>query len=454
MARERILICDDELLIRLWLQEHLAEVGYEAEAVADGAELVAALERAPADLVLLDLRLPDASGIELLGRIRQRDAGLPVIMITAYGEVETAVAAVRAGAHHFLEKPIQLPALLLLIEQALETRRLHHELEQYREGYRWQFSDVTLVGRSFAMKKTAELVLRLALRGTPTNVLIRGESGTGKDVVAHAIHARGPRHGRPFLAVNCTALPEMLVESELFGHEAGAFTDAREPKKGLFELADNGTIFLDEIGDMPRAAQAKLLGFLESHSFRRVGGVRDTEVDVQVIAATNRDLETAVSRGDFREDLYYRLNVVSIELPPLRERPEDIAPLAAHFLEILCREMRQPPRAISPPAMAALEAYPWPGNGRQLRNVLERIALLEDDGTVQLEQLPPEILGSSTPSGHAFVLPAAGVSLDDLERELICQALERAGGNKTSAARLLGLSRDTLRYRLEKYGLG
>ncbi len=450
MIRPRVLICDDEMLIRMWLEEHLAEEGYDAEGVEDGHALMTRLESGGADVVLLDLRLPDGSGLDLLPRIREVERTLPVIMITAYGEVETAIAAVRAGAHHFLEKPIQLPELLLLIDQALESRRLHRELEQYRDGSCWTFSEVSLVGRSRAIRATAELIVRLGMKGTPANILLRGESGTGKDVVARAMHARGPRAGKPFIAVNCTALPEHLVESELFGHERGAFTDARESKKGLLELADGGTLFLDEIGDMPAAAQAKLLGVLETHSFRRVGGVRDIRVDIHVIAATNRNLERAVASGDFREDLFYRLNVVPVHLPPLRERPEDVAPLALHFVESLTRELRQAPREIEPEALHALERYAWPGNARELRNVLERVLLLEDDGPIRARSLPGPIREHEGGEVH-FVLPPDGVSLDEIERELICQALERTAGNKTGAARLLGVSRDTLRYRLEKH---
>lgn len=454
MSKPRILICDDEMLIRLWLEEHLKEEGYDAEGVGDGESLLGALASRPADLVLLDLRLPDGSGIEFLQRIRERDRHLPVIMITAFGEVETAVAAVRAGAHHFLEKPIQLAELLLLIEQALESQRLHRELERYQDGFRWQFSDVTLVGRSVAVRRVAELIMRLAMKGNPANVLIRGESGTGKDVVARAIHGRGPRGSRPFVSVNCTALPEHLVESELFGHEAGAFTDAKASKRGLFELADNGTIFLDEIGDMPKPAQAKLLGFLETHSFRRVGGVQDIDVDVHVIAATNRDIETAVARGEFREDLFYRLNVIPVQIPPLRERPEDIAPLALHFVDVMCRDLRQPARRLAAETLQALESYTWPGNARELRNTIERILLLTDEDPIRVDSLPQVVRGAASDPTARIVLPASGLSLEELERELICQALERTDGNKTGAARLLGMSRDTLRYRLEKYGLG
>ena len=453
MRKPRVVICDDEMLIRLWLSEHLAEEGYTTEATEDGTTLLAAVEREPADVVILDLRLPGQSGMELLARLKAADAGLAVIMMTAYGEVETAVSAVRAGAFHFLEKPIALPELKLLIDQALEARQLRGELDRYRDGCCWQFADVSLVGRSPALRRVAELVTRVATRGSPMNVLIQGESGTGKGIVARAIHARGPRHARPFVSVNCTSLPDNLIESELFGHEAGAYTDARETKRGLLEIAHGGTLFLDEIGDMPRPAQAKMLHFLEEHAMRRVGGVRSIEVDVHVIAATNRKLEAAVASGDFREDLYYRLNVLPVTIPPLRERPEDIAPLATHFVDALSHEMRQPTREIAPDALTALEGYAWPGNARELRNVLERVLLLEESPVIRAEHLPPELGGPAARSVSAFVLPASGLDLETLEREFISQALDRSNGNKTGAARLLGLSRDTLRYRLEKYGI-
>lgn len=456
MRKARVLICDDEVLLRLWLEEHLAEEGYETEGAEDGTSLLEAFKRNAADLVLLDLRLPDTTGIELIPRLKELDPSLPILMMTAHGDVETAVQAVRAGAHHFLEKPLELAELVLLIEQALKTRQLASEVDRYREGNRWQFADVTLVGRSFALRRVADLITRLAVRGNPSNVLIRGESGTGKDVVARAIHARGPRQGGPFINVNCTALPESLVESELFGHEAGAFTDAREEKRGLFELADGGTIFLDEVGDMPLSGQSKLLNVLENKVLRRVGGVRDIPVDVHVVAATNRDLEEAVAAGGFREDLFYRLNVVPILMPPLRERREDIAPLAMHFLADLAKEMRLPERHFTPDALRALEAHDWPGNARQLRNVLERILLLEDGDIIGVASLTPEIRGedvyAGTPAG--VVLPTDGVDLEDVERSLILQALEHSGGNKTRAAQLLRVTRDTFRYRVEKYGLG
>ncbi|HSM06504.1 MAG TPA: sigma-54 dependent transcriptional regulator [Longimicrobiales bacterium] len=457
MNPPRIAVCDDEMLIRAWLEEHLTEAGYGVETFALGRELVGAMTRNPADLILLDLRLPDGSGVDFLREIRALENPPPVIMVTAYGEVETAVQAVRSGAFHFLEKPVELPQLLLLIDQALETKKLVAELNRYREGNRWQFSDVILVGRSESMRSLAGIITQLGEQRTPATVLISGESGTGKDVVARAIHARGHRRAAPFISVNCSAIPESLVESELFGHQAGAFTDARTQKQGLFELAHEGTLFLDEVGDMPVGAQATLLRVLETHQLRRVGGLRDIAVDVHVLAATNRDLEAAVADGSFRRDLFYRLNVIPLHIPPLRQRPEDVAPLAFHFLEALARDLRLAPRSIEPEALAAMEAYAWPGNARQLRNVLERILLLHEGETVGLTDLPAEMVaesGSGSGVGRGGVrLPAEGLDLETLERELLRQALNRAEGNKSEAARLLGLSRDTLRYRIEKFGL-
>jgi DNA-binding NtrC family response regulator len=453
MANARIYVCDDELLIRLWLVDHLQARGHEAEGFETGMELLEAFSRDPADLVLLDLKLPDGSGVDFLVQLKERDPSVPVLMVTAFGEVETAVAAVRAGAQQFLEKPIDLPELFLLIDQALESQRLLGELDRYREGHRWQFSGVTLVGRSPSMRMVAEMITRIGEKGNPATVLIRGESGTGKDVVARAIHARGPRNEKPFISVNCTVLPDNLVESELFGHEAGAYTDAKQAKRGLLELADGGTVFLDEIGDLPKPAQAKLLEFLETHHFRRVGGVRDIVVDVHVVTATNRNLEEAVKNKDFREDLFYRLNVIPVDLPPLRYRPEDIAALARHFIDSLCDEMSIPRRGLCPDALRVLEAYSWPGNVRELRNVLERLLLLHDEDPIAVPHLPPEVQGAEPSEERTFVLPPDGVELDRVEKQFILQALERCAGNKSGAARLLGISRDTLRYRLEKHDL-
>jgi DNA-binding NtrC family response regulator len=430
--RSRILVVDDEPLIRAWFSEHLAAAGYDVETAETGAEALRALPGANPELVLLDLRLPDIDGLELLPQLREVDRDLIIIMVTAHGEIDVAVRAVKAGAYQFLEKPLDLEDLLITIEKGLETRDLRQQVAGLRELHRWRFATVELVGRSLVTRKLAGDVERIAATESAT-VLLLGESGTGKDLVARAIHARSRRSERPMLEINCTALPEHLVESELFGHEPGAFTDARQRKKGLAELADGGTLFLDEIGDMPRGAQAKLLRFLEDSKFKRLGGTTDVSVDVRVIAATNRDLDAAVKAKTFREDLYYRLNVVPIHLTPLRERAEDVAPLALYFVERLARDLKRGSPTLSAEAVEILQAYSWPGNVRELRNVLERALISTDD--------------------YAVALPAEGIRLDELERQLIRQALGRTGGNVTRAAKLLGLSRDTLRYRLEKHGL-
>lgn len=462
IPRPLIAIVDDEELIRTWLSEHLNAAGYSVWCAATGEEATRLVADATPAVVLLDLRLPDVDGIDLIGRLHQIDRDLPIIMVTAYGEIEIAVEAVKAGAHYFLEKPVDLDDLLITIEKALETRQLRRQLAVLREQHRWQFAHVELVGRSAAMQRIAETVEKVA-RSESATVLLQGESGTGKDLVARAIHARSARSEQPFLEINCTALPEQLLESELFGHERGAFTDARERKRGLAELADGGTLFLDEVGDMPLGAQAKLLRFLEDSKFKRLGGTADIRVDVRVIAATNRDLGRAVEERSFRDDLYYRLKVVPLEIPPLRQRPEDITPLALYFVEHLSRDLKRQPPALTKETLRILESYQWPGNVRELRNVLERAMILEETDVIRPEHLPGEIRGqpgeidgSYEPAADipSFPLPAGGLRLEDVERDLILQALRRTSGNVTQAARLLGVSRDTLRYRLEKHDLG
>jgi DNA-binding NtrC family response regulator len=454
-ARPVIAVVDDEDLFRSWLSEHLGEAGYSVKEAATGGEaLRLATEESPS-LMLLDLRLPDADGLELVTRLHEIDRDLVVVIVTAYGEVQTAVRAVKAGAYHFLEKPVDLDDLLITIEKALEAQRLRQELAALRKQDRWQFANVEFVGRSLAVRQLAEIVEKVAHTESAT-VLLQGESGTGKDLVARAIHARSSRNERPFLEINCTALPEQLVEAELFGHERGAFTDARERKKGLAELSDGGTLLLDEIGDMPLGAQAKLLRFLEDSRFKRLGGTIDISVDVRVIAATNRKLDGAVELGEFRSDLYYRLKVIDVLIPPLRERPEDCAPLALYFVERLARDLKRPPPTLTPEAVSVLEVYSWPGNVRELRNVLERALILEDTDEIRPEHLPLEIRSASRPPGRGdqiVQLPDDGFRMEDVERSAIEQALARTRGNVARAARLLGMSRDTLRYRMKKYNL-
>lgn len=454
MNKYRVLVVDDEDLILRWLDAYLGGEGYEVTLAESAATAREAFPQASPDAVILDLRLPDGDGMTLLREFLEIDTDLAIVMLSAHGDISTAVNAVKLGAYHFLEKPPKPEVLLTTLAKGLEARSLKRTVSGLRRQAGWQFSGVEIVGRSAEMRRVVDLVAKVAASESST-VLIRGESGVGKEVVAQAIHAHSARTDYPFLEINCTALPETLLESELFGHERGAFTDARERKKGLLELADRGTVLLDEIGDLPPGAQAKLLRFLETRTFKRVGGVQDISVDVRIVASTNRDLEAAVREQTFRRDLFYRLNVIPLTIPPLRERPEDVEPLARFFLEKMTTAMRRPARDITHDAMAMLERYAWPGNARELRNVIERAVILEDGAEILPEHLPDEL----QPGARAvdlepgFALPASGVNLEELEKDLLRQALQRTHGNKTRAAELLCLTRDTLRYRLEKYGI-
>ncbi|RMG90339.1 MAG: sigma-54-dependent Fis family transcriptional regulator, partial [Candidatus Dadabacteria bacterium] len=379
-----ILIVDDEAFLRDQLGRILEEEGYAVQGVGTGAEAHAAFEAEPPDLVLLDLNLPDRHGIEVLRDLKARDPDLLVIVITGYGSVESAVESLKLGAYDYVKKPFKADAIKLIVRLALETQTLRRRVRVLRERELGPGGPV--IAESPAMREVLRQAEDVAAH-PDTTVLITGESGTGKEVVARLIHNLSPRAQAPFLEVNCAAIPGSLLESELFGHEPGAFTDARRPKEGLLEAADGGTVFLDEVGDMDPGLQAKLLRFLETRRFRRVGGVREARVDVRVIAATNRDLREAIRERGFREDLYYRLNVFPIHVPPLRERPEDVLPLAQHFLEEFARRFHRPVSAISPEAQARLRAYPWPGNVREVRNLMERLAI-----TCRGRQLGPEDL--------------------------------------------------------------
>jgi DNA-binding NtrC family response regulator len=448
-----ILVVDDEELIQVWMGERLRAAGYAVATASTGVEALKLVTEFNPGLMLLDLRLPDGDGIQLLEGFREIDRELVVIIVTAYGEIQTAVEAVKAGAYDFVEKPVEFDSLLLTIEKGLEKRRLRQEVAVLREQHRWRFANIDLVARSPVMEGIIKTVEKVAKAESAT-VLLSGESGTGKDLVARAIHAWSPRADHPFLEVNCSALPENLVESELFGHERGAFTDARARKQGLAELADGGTLFLDEVGDMPTNTQPKVLRFLEDSRFKRVGGTKDVRVDVRVITATNQDIHQMVESGAFRSDLYFRLKVVPIHIPPLRERPEDIEPLALLFVEQLSRDLKRDSVGLTESALRLLEAYRWPGNVRELRNVLERVLILEDVREIQPEHLPPEIHEQNNASRDGAgirQLPLTGLRLEDVERDLIRQALARTQGNVTRAAGLLGISRDTLRYRLTKF---
>ena len=451
---ETILVVDDEHLIRWSVEQVLRREGFGVVQAGTGADALRLAQAESPDLVLLDIQLPDADGLEILERLRAGDPDLPVIMITAHGGVESAVRAMKLGAHDYIIKPVNFEELTIAIRKALETRSLRREVARFQAEERRGASLTDLVGESRAIRDLAALIARIA-QSDATTVLLEGESGTGKDLVARIIHFESARARGAFLALNCVALPEHLLESELFGHEKGAFTDAKGLKKGLFEQADGGTVYLDEIGDMKPDLQAKLLRLIEEKSFRRVGGLRDLRVDVRIIAATNRDLGRALEEGAFRKDLYYRLKVFPLHLPPLRGRPEDILPLASHFIARFNQEMGREVREIHPEAQACLAEYAWPGNVRELRNVLERALILASGPVLHVEHLPPEVGTRVPPSDKAppMALPAEGVRLEEVERDLVRQALEATGGNQVRAARLLGISRDALRTRMKKFGL-
>ncbi|MEO8480848.1 MAG: sigma-54 dependent transcriptional regulator [Acidobacteriota bacterium] len=448
MPHASILVVDDEDLIRLSLTTRLKREGYTVLEAATGAQ---ALERQAEgiDLVLLDYRLPDRDGLEVLKALKKADSELLVIMLTGVTSVDAAVETMRHGAYHFVNKPVNLDEIASLAATALETTRLRREVRALRATQAQPYGFNRVVGESPEMAATRALFSRVAASPAST-VLVTGESGTGKDLAARVIHYASDRSARAFVNITCSALPETLLESELFGHERGAFTGADRQKRGLFESADNGTVFLDEIGEMLPALQAKLLRFLEEKTFRRVGGSEDIRVNVRVIAATNRNLEEEVRAGRFREDLYYRLNVMPIALPPLRQRAGDIPALANFFMDGFNTEFRKHVRGIAPEAVARLTAYSWPGNIRELRNAIERAMLLADGHTLLLAHFPG-LTNAAVKLTPGVTLPASGIDLDDLERSLVLQALGRTDWNLTKAGALLGINRDQVRYRIEKF---
>ncbi len=447
VATASLLIVDDESLVRWSLRERLAADGYD---IAEAGTAREALDRLNGtDLVLLDFKLPDGNGLDVLRHIKEHSPETLVILMTAFSTVENAVEAMKLGAYHYVNKPFNLDEVALLVEKALETSSLRREVRALRGSQSREYAFDAIIGASPAMQQVKSLLGRIAASPAST-VLLTGETGTGKDLAAKAIHYNSSRTARPFVNITASALPEQLLESELFGHERGAFTDARQQKRGLFETADGGTVFLDEIGEMTPGLQAKLLRFLEEKTFKRVGGLQDIRVDVRVIAATNRNLEEEVNAGKFREDLYYRLQVMPVVLPPLRERRGDVILLANYYVDRYNREFRKRVHGLSPAAKILLEQYQWPGNIRELRNAIERAMLLADD-----EYLEPDSFTTLTRSVAAtqFKLPPEGLNLDEVERQLLVQALERAGGNQTQAGQLLGINRDQVRYRIEKFGL-
>ena len=442
-----ILVVEDEDKLRRVIELQLRSSGYE---VAQAATAEEGLKKSDgAHLVLTDLRLPGLSGLELLASLRHQNSNTPVIVMTAFGTVESAVEAMKLGAADFLLKPFSLDHLTTVIQKALEVRALRDENRELKEALGQKYAFDNIIGRSTKMQEIFQTVARVA--PTRATVLLAGESGVGKDLIARAIHQHSPRRDRPFVKINCTALPENLMESELFGYEKGAFTGAATSRAGKFETADTGTVFLDEIGDVPPAIQVKLLRILQEREFERLGSNKTRHIDVRVVAATNVDLRAALEQGSFREDLYYRLNVMPINIPPLRERKEDIPFLARHFVEILAPELESAATVIDESAIARLMEYHWPGNVRELQNVIERSLVLSAGDALRAEDVRLETGQASRTQVNGF-LPD-GVTLDEYEQSLIREALKRAGGNKSQAARLLGLTRNALRYRLSQMGL-
>jgi DNA-binding NtrC family response regulator len=450
-AKQSILVVEDEAKLRRLVELHLADEGFQVQSAPDAETALQLLNKESFDLLLSDFKLPGMNGLEFLQAAKRVDAQMPVVIMTAYGSVESAVDAMKAGASDYVLKPFSLAELVLIIRKELDSHKLREENRSLREALGRRYEYANIVAQSEKMQAVLALVERVA----PSNVtvLIGGESGVGKDLIARAIHEHSQRASGPFIKINSTAIPETLLESELFGYEKGAFSGATTSKPGKFELADRGTLFLDEIGDVPASIQVKLLRVLQEREFERLGGTKTHKVDVRLIAATNRDLRAALEEKTFREDLYYRLNVVAIDIPPLRDHKEDIPALAKFFLEKFARESNAPPKSITSDAMKLLMDFRWPGNVRELENVIQRAVTLGTGDKLEVAdiQLDTRVQRGNS-SGNPFVLPE-GMTLDQWEQETIREALKRANGNKSQAARMLGLSRNALRYRLSQMGV-
>jgi DNA-binding NtrC family response regulator len=473
MPAEKILIVDDEKLVRWSLRQKCQEWGYQVAEAENGTTALNAIRNDGADLVLLDVRLPDMSGLDVLQHVKQNGDARAVIMITADPQLDDVKHALKLGAYDFIGKPLDFEELGITVKNALEATRLRSEVETLRGEVRRRTGFHEVVGKSQKVADLMTFVNKVAA-SEATTILIQGESGTGKDLIAKSIHYNSSRKDKPWVPINCSAIPETLMEAELFGHEKGAFTDAKAAKKGLFEMADGGTLFLDEIGELSPILQAKLLRVLEDQVIRRIGGVRDMQVNVRVIAASNRDLERAVREGQFRQDLYYRLAIISIFLPPLRERQEDVLPLAEFFVERYNRKFKKGIKTIAEETRRLLMTYDWPGNVRELKNAMERAMILEEGAVLTPNYLPFNVVQrtsnltafeqvsgeaavpASLPNGRSLPrlsIPAGGTSLEEVERTMVDLAMKQSNGNQTQAARLLDISRDALRYKLKKFGL-
>lgn len=457
----KILVVDDEESIREFFEIMLKREGYEVFTAANGREGLEVLKRQPVDLVISDIQMPEMSGMELLTKVKELDPEMLVLMITAFGSTETAVEAMKLGAYDYVQKPFKIDEVKIIIRQALERRTLKLENAQLKKELGTKYAFDNIIGGAPPMMRIYEMVKRVA--NTKSSVLITGESGTGKELIARAIHYNGPLKDKPFVTVNCGAIPENLMESEMFGHKKGSFTGAIADKKGLFEVANGGTIFLDELGELPLTMQVKLLRVIQEGTFKRVGGTEDITVDVRIISATNKNLELEVKTGRFREDLFYRMNVIQIHCPPLRERKEDIPMLANHFLDKFSKALGANVKKISNEAMEIIKRYHYPGNVRELENIIERTVALEPGSMILPESLPRHLMDVQQPTGQ---LDANKIEIDgdkgidleklvaDFERTLLTKALQQTGGIKKKAAKLLNISFRSMRYRVDKYGLG
>jgi two-component system, NtrC family, response regulator AtoC len=453
MTERRILVVDDEYLIRWTLQKNLQKAGYQVFVAETGEEALQKIGEEAPDLLLLDFKLPGMDGLKVMEKGLAMDQSIVPIMITASDDVERVVRAMKLGAFDYITKPFDFNKVLLSIEKALEASQLKREVKYLRQEQKGRLGFSTIIGVSPQMRKILDMTDKVAASDAAT-VLIQGESGTGKEVIAHAIHYRSRRENMPLVAVNCAGFADHLLENELCGHEKGAYTDAKEAKKGLLEVADGGSLFLDEIGDMNQAMQAKLLRLIEQKTFRRMGGVKDITVDVRIITATNKDLRKLMDEGKFREDLFYRINIIALHIPPLRERREDILPLTKYFVQKYNEDVHKNVQKISDEVERFLVGYDWPGNVRELRNIIERAMILGDGVNLLMEHLPLEVLGEGAARGGAMKglrIPPEGISMEKLEEALVRQALEMTGGNQTRAAKLLDISRDSLRYRMQKF---